>query len=156
MQQDPLAQLKDIHLPQAIGWWPPAPGWWIVTFLLLASILGLIYWIWRRHRKMAYRRAAVNQLEQIKAGYQQHRDPIKLLTELSVLLKRTCITRYGRDHSAGLTGQEWLQFLDSTGNTKGFTEGCGKALVEQRYQAKPDVDCPALLELVKSWLQKQS
>ena len=27
---DPLAELRDIHLPPEIGWWPPAYGWWIL------------------------------------------------------------------------------------------------------------------------------
>ncbi len=31
--------LRDIHLPGSIGWWPPAPGWWLLAGLLLAALV---------------------------------------------------------------------------------------------------------------------
>jgi hypothetical protein len=36
---DPLAQLRDWHLPDPIQWWPPAPGWWISAAVFLALLL---------------------------------------------------------------------------------------------------------------------
>ena len=33
MENDPLAQLRDIHLPEPILWWPLAPGWWVLIVL---------------------------------------------------------------------------------------------------------------------------
>ena len=33
MKQDPLAALRDIHMPEAVAWWPPAPGWWLLLAL---------------------------------------------------------------------------------------------------------------------------
>ena len=34
--------LRDLHLPDAISWWPLAPGWWIV--LGLALIANFLKW----------------------------------------------------------------------------------------------------------------
>ena len=34
-EENPLINLKDIHLPPAVAIWPPAPGWWIVAVVLL-------------------------------------------------------------------------------------------------------------------------
>ena len=46
--QDPLAQLRDIHLPDTGGFWPPAPGWWLLALLSLTALALAVLW-WRRH-----------------------------------------------------------------------------------------------------------
>ena len=40
--------LRDLHLPDAIGWWPLAPGWWVVI-ALVAALLGYILWRVYKH-----------------------------------------------------------------------------------------------------------
>ena len=47
---DPLAQLKDIHTPQGVDWWPLAWGWWVAALLVVALLCGLIYIIVRHIR----------------------------------------------------------------------------------------------------------
>ncbi len=148
-------QLRDIHLPEAIGWWPLAPGWWILLVLLVAVIAALALWLVLRHRRLAYRREALAQWQTIHARYLDNKDAGQLLADMSVLLKRTCITRYGRESTAGLAGEQWLAFLDQTGKSSDFTQGAGKALVTQRYVPKPQVDGPALLNVTLAWLKKQ-
>ena len=39
--ENPLVNLKDIHLPSPVSFWPPAPGWWILAVLLISS---LFFW----------------------------------------------------------------------------------------------------------------
>ena len=34
--------LRDIHLPEAIGWWPPAIGWWLLADTLANIRLRLL------------------------------------------------------------------------------------------------------------------
>jgi len=152
---DPLAELRDIHLPDPVGWWPPAPGWWLVAALLFLAVAGLIIWRIVRHRRLAYKREALAQWQTIHADYLNHKDPSRLLADLSVLLKRTCITRYGREQTAGLTGEQWLAFLDQTGNSTEFSSGAGRALVSQRFVPTPQIDGPALLNVTLAWLKKQ-
>ncbi|WP_139173042.1 DUF4381 domain-containing protein [Marinobacter sp. AC-23] len=51
MPDDPLSQLRDIHLPQTGGFWPPAPGWWVLAFVLLVAVAILVWAVRRRHRR---------------------------------------------------------------------------------------------------------
>jgi len=66
-----LEQLRDIHLPQAVHWWPPAPGWWILALVSLA----LITWLYRsgraRYRRQYFRGESQDLLAQLWANYQQ-------------------------------------------------------------------------------------
>ena len=47
---DPLAELRDIHLPPEIGWWPPAYGWWILITALLTLTIFAIFFLVKQHR----------------------------------------------------------------------------------------------------------
>jgi len=109
---DPLADLKDIHLPPPIGIWPPAPGWWILAILLLIALIVIgrklfLYW-----RRTAYRRAAARALKNLHAEWQRHNDDNAFARSVNQLLKQTALTTYPREQVAALNGRAWLDFLD--------------------------------------------
>ena len=62
-----LAQLHDIHLPTSVGWWPLAPGWYVVAVLILVTFIAVIFLL-RRHYLMGRAR---RQALQLLAMYQQ-------------------------------------------------------------------------------------
>ncbi|MBU0479724.1 MAG: DUF4381 domain-containing protein [Proteobacteria bacterium] len=155
MNGDPLAGLKDIHLPADIGWWPPAPGWW-----LLAVVAGPLFYFlarrvvaWLRNRR--YRREAISGLRKSFAAYGKHGDGYRFLCEVSVLLRRLAIHRYGRTVVADLTGTDWLEFLDRTGKTGEFTGGAGSALGEAIYSGKAEGDPEKIVALAEQWIRVQ-
>ena len=43
--------LRDIHLPAPLGWWPLAPGWWIVGALVFALLIAGLIWLWKRQNR---------------------------------------------------------------------------------------------------------
>ncbi|MBL4782619.1 MAG: DUF4381 domain-containing protein [Porticoccaceae bacterium] len=71
MTQPMLEQLRDIHLPQAVHWWPPAPGWWLVALLSLALITWLYRYLRTRYRRQYFRAESRDLLQQHWARYQQ-------------------------------------------------------------------------------------
>jgi len=58
-QANPLDQLRDIHLPEAVSWWPLAPGWWLLMVLTCLLLVGLLICLYRRHQSNRYRRQAI-------------------------------------------------------------------------------------------------
>ena len=116
---DALAQLRDIHLPEPVAFWPPAPGWWIAAALVLALALGTAVLLRRRRRSL--RRAALRELETIRSVYSHDRDLSELALRLSTLLRRVAISRFARRDVAGLQGDEWAHFLASTSTSGALT-----------------------------------
>jgi len=152
---EPL-QLRDIHLPADIAWWPPAPGWWLLLgVLVLCIVLGIYayrYWLARQ-----VRRAATRELNMIKTNYLQAADDPQLLQAVSVWLRRVCLSCYPRREVAGLTGQEWLAFLDQqlskSKQAQRFNSDIGQALLKGPYQQTTQVDAEKLLLLCQLWLR---
>jgi hypothetical protein len=151
---DPLQGLRDIHLPAPVSFWPPAPGWWLLA-LLIVIVLFAAFWLWRRRQRRAYRRMALRQLQQLRQALQSGKAETPVIAELSILLRRTAITRYGRQQVAGLQGKEWLAFLDRTGRTTHFTSE-GHALLDAPYRRDTTQQAEPLLNLAQRWLQVQS
>jgi hypothetical protein len=144
--------LRDIHLPEQPGLWPPAPGWWLLALLLIVAMImagarGLR--LWRRLRR---RRAILAELEQL----QTDREPgPALAAAVSTMLKRVALSRYPRVEVAPLSGEDWLRFLDRTGGGGRFAEGPGRALADAPYApATAGVDVGGLLAAARDWVRR--
>jgi hypothetical protein len=149
---DALADLRGYHLPEAVSWWPPAPGWWLLGALLLLATVILVLALRRRRRRRAALRAALGELERL-GGVHAGSDPAARARRLSQLLRRYALARYPRHEVAGLTGEDWLRFLDAHGGGQAFTHGAGRLLSEVPY--RPVGDAAALAELAglaRSWI----
>jgi hypothetical protein len=156
---DPLAGLRDWHLPDPVSWWPPAPGWWLVAALALVALLLAGRW-WRRHRRRgAAVRAALGELRALRVQLAAGLDPQGFAAAISVLLRRLALTRFPREQVAGLSGASWLAFLAATGGGEGFSQGPGRVLAQSPYRnpaaATPDAvaDPAALADLAERWIR---
>lgn len=147
--------LRDIHLPEAIGWWPPALGWWLLV-VLTPLLVCLLVWLYKRITRKTAIKAAKKLLLQIKQD--QQRDNSQKLKDLSALLRRVAISVSGRDECAGLTGNDWLEFLDRSIKGSPFTQGLGKLLADAPYQKNPpsELEIVQLTRLCEDWLNAQT
>ena len=144
-------QLRDIHLPEPISWWPPATGWWLLAALALVLLAALVLVIVIR-RRTRLKRTAQAELLRIRNQYQQHNNDGLTIRQLSTLLRRVCISFDRREQVASLTGTNWLRYLDQLGGDNQFTSGAGRLLADAPYRQQPEQCAAELLELCQHWL----
>ena len=149
---DPLAQLRDIHLPDPVGWWPPALGWWLLLLLLPAGVVGLP-WLLRRYRRGNFRRAARREVRALRENNLGLSDRQRL-EAVAALLRRVALASCGREQVAPLSGAAWLAFLDRSGRTTQFGSGVGRVLGHDLYRPEVAVELAPLLELAEEWIRR--
>lgn len=147
--------LKDIHEPEAIGWWPPAIGWWILAVAIPLLII-LLVWLYKRLTRKTALKTANKMLARIKQDATQ--DNLQKLSELSVLVRRVAISVSPRAKAAGLTGRQWLEFLDRSVKGTPFSEGIGQLLGDAPYRNTPptELEISQLINLCEDWLKAQA
>lgn len=149
--------LRDLHLPEAIGWWPLAPGWWFLIVLAVAGIAYYAYRALRRWRHNAMRRVALRELTRIQKAYKSGVDEFSLAIELSELLRRTMLAYAPRHEVAGLTGEQWLHWLDQGLEEQPFSKGSGQNVESLPYRRpdriEDDVDVEGLIDAIRTRLR---
>lgn len=146
--------LRDIHLPEAPGWWPPAPGWWALAALALMLSALASLWLRRQLRRRAWRRALTAELAQIDARH-PHSDAAAHVAALSVFLRR--VAALADASVAALQGEAWLRFLDGDDPARPFSEGNGRLLLDAPYRRTVDPQAAASLHaLVQQTLPRWS
>ena len=155
--------LRDIHLPGAIGWWPPAIGWWLLAALVLVGLA--LYAL--RYYQSRHRRVALKSLQRVRSALEQGVEPVVCLQNVSTVLRRFAMTTAARDRETqsaagpdvpGLIGQRWLAYLDSRWQRDTFVSGAGRALLAAPYARPNSIERGAALELTAlcaDWLGAQ-
>lgn len=147
MSAETLDQLRPLHLPEAIGWWPLAPGWWGLLILVIL-IIGL--WLWWHHRQ-ALLRTALKELDAIQNAELNNAD---FATRLNQLLRRVALANYPSQEVASLNGDNWLKFLDAHISKGGFLSANGQNLLLAAYAREAVLEREVLVRLTKRWIRE--
>ena len=162
--EDPLSDLADIHLPGAVSFWPPAPGWWVLAALVLAAVAYGCFVLFRRWQVRRRGQVAAGEIQRAYAEWQQtHSNDagqagLLLLQTCNNVLKRVALVHYAEHEVASLNGQRWIEFLDRTGNTTAFTTGPARAIADQAYRRSFTADAEtaaALSQAAEQWIVRQ-
>lgn len=157
---DPLAALHDIHLPPPVSAWPPAPGWWGLSALLLVSVIALIVFGKRRWQRRAYRRQALRDLRSAFAQYQAdagsdiETSKARFQQHTLRLLKQTALVAYPHAEVANLHGTRWLQFLDRPLRKPVFNQPELQPLAHTYAAEAKVVDAQPLYDAARLWIRK--
>jgi len=139
---NPLDQLKDIHLPEAIGFWPPALGWWLLAALLIIFLI-IIFVLYQHRQKSAYRRLAIQHINLLFNNKQTHH---QTAVQLNQLLKTVAQHTYSTTQVSRLSASQWLTFLDSSANMQAFKQGPGQILATAPYDPTSCISNPGELK----------
>lgn len=146
---NPLEQLKDIHLPAEVSFWPPAYGWWILLIACLFSLFLLVKWWRKRSRYLVAKKEALKLLKQLSEV-----DP-NWQNELNIIIKRACLSYFPPELSASEHGDGWSKLLNSLLPAK-KRQKYGQnlqRLQDSLYQASPEsLDFSACVEEAKYWV----
>jgi hypothetical protein len=155
MTPDRVQQLRDIHVPDPPGLWPPAPGWWLLGAIVLAAAA---YAVWRLGRE-ARRRRPIRHARALYAQIHQRHCQGELsaeayLNNANELLKRLLIHAFGDDAARRASGDDWLRLLDRYAGEAAFSVGAGRALGEDRFRPDATVDVDALHRRIEALLAR--
>lgn len=155
MQIDPLSQLRDIHLPPPISWWPLAPGWWILIFAGIFAFIYITRTLIQRYRSNLYRRQALKKLSLIILNSQKRNtEKLALIMEL---LKQAVGSAYQGDHFNSQNNKDFVLFLKNSCSKPCFTEFSNDLQISLYSNQTDQRDNELLLETLvddsKTWLK---
>ena len=154
---DSLEQLRDLHVPPPVSFWPPALGWWIAAGIIL-GFFAVGFWFLRYRLKTAPRRDALKELLLLQDRFVQTQNCRELMSGLSQLLRRYALSCFGRQTVAGLTGLPWLKFLDEQGKTHKFSDERNRnAWLEVPYASDHgEINGAEMIDLAEQWIKNVS
>ncbi|NOQ34409.1 MAG: DUF4381 family protein [Methylococcaceae bacterium] len=146
--------LRDIHLPEAISWWPFALGWWLLLILIPLTLFALM-WLYKR----LTRKTAVKTAKKLLIQFKQDKamaDADKV-EAISALIRRVAMSVNPRSDCASLTGKAWLAYLDNSLEDNAFSEGVGQVLISAKYQKNiaDKLNIDEFIVLTERWLKAQ-
>lgn len=122
---DLINRLSEPPAPEPVSLVPQTAGWWMLGALMLSALAVGIWRAWRRWQAEAYRRTALRQLDRTA------QDP----AAIAMVLRRTALAAYPRREVAGLAGEDWVAFLQRTGD---FPVTAAPALTHGPYTSGSD------------------
>lgn len=154
-----LAQLADIHLPEPVGLWPPAPGWWILALLLAAGLYfggrkAIV--LWRRRRFCAHALLELDRIfDTLAAAESAELETARLryVNSFNSVLRRVALVHFPNSTVASLGGEDWVRFLHANGNCMSLDKDLAAALSHGRFQPTISIDTGSLHSFGREWIR---
>ncbi len=141
--------LRGLHMPDSVSWWPLAWGWWALLSLIIVIAALCCYRFYNLRKKNKYRKVAVNELNSSLQDWQENQSSQGYLQNANSILKR--VSRHLNARSVTQSGQQWVDTLNDFSTNK-LSKETLTALSEECYKADPIVDIDKLHQQLQQWL----
>ena len=139
-------------LPESIPMWPPAWWTWLILALLLLLIGAFVFYRYRRHKKRAYRREALNAITKAPSDLSD-KECILLCHEMI----RRCLISENKIEMAALPSSALLEKIDLTMPKKYQFSLLGNAFFDGPYRNKVELtpeQRSAMIKTTSYWIRK--
>jgi hypothetical protein len=148
-----LTQLKDIHGPGEIAWWPMAIGWWFLIIIIPTLTIAITLLLIKNFKRNSWRRAALKELKSLEDSYLAKPNATEL-SALSALLKRCLTSKTGDISFLALSQTSWASCLAAKQKDNNILLDSDIQLLSEGLYRK---DCEALdtagLKRIKKWIK---
>lgn len=153
MEQDPLSQLRDIHLPQPGGFWPPAPGWWLLMAIVITLVILAFVLVRRKRSNNRWLKTANRELNKLEQAATPDSQWFGALNEL---LKQAACIRYPERLPESLSGEPWVRFLlETSPKDRVASRPVVQAMVNSSWQPNPECHTSDAVAFARVWLGGQ-
>ena len=139
--------------PDPIPFTFSTPGWYFIGIVLFLLVSYATFKRIKKYNHNAYRRKALDQVNQILNSRGNLQDDERLFGLLAQL-KIVAVHSYGRFEVASKYGDEWWSFLESTGKNTPFSDY--KKVISDSIYKQISPDSSTLLkisDLTKRWIK---
>ena len=150
---DLLSQMRDIRAAPEVSWWPPAPGWWVLAFLILLLALYLAYRGWKAWRRRWVRRRTLRWVDDVERGIDPRSAPQEFVAAINRIFKVIALSAFPDRNCARLQGEAWARFV--AGEMADDPDVAQlDVLASGPYQPAPRFDADALSRLARRWIMR--
>jgi hypothetical protein len=151
-----LSELAPLRILEPAGWWPLAPGGWLLLLLAMVLVAVIARMIVRRYRQRAYRREADAALQVLFEHWRVDGRAEIYLAQANRVLKAVALRVAPAEHVASLSGVAWQCWLQH--RAPGLKDPDPR-WVDSWYRADDlpdDLSVDALHQYFRAWVRRHA
>ena len=146
-----LKELIETPAPEQISWIPQTLGWQVLAITIFLLLLKKCYQFYKKYQSNAYRRDAIQWLEQLKKTATEQQ-----LQQLPALLRKTAIGAFSRHDIVKLNGKQWDLWLDKQCDKTSFSQQHPNVLHQLAFAPNfslPPEKLASLMQQISLWIK---
>jgi hypothetical protein len=146
------AQLQDIHGAGNPGWWPPAPGWWVLAVLVLILLFLAGRFSLKKLRTRRRRRRFLAEIERLRQEFDPSQQAREYLAGVNRVFRVVAMRAFPDTACASMQGEDWVTFVRSLLPAASDTSSLS-VLAHGPYELSPSFDHQVLDEHARTWIR---